>query len=117
VQHRAALVDTLAAATRGQGTADLADLLRAAGVPCAPILDIAAVAAEPQTQASRLLTEIPVRDGAVQRTVLPPLAWDGARVHPNLPAPALNAHAAEILAQAGVTPQEAEALRSAGAIL
>lgn len=111
-RHREPLVASLAVKTRAFTTAALTEKLREAGVPCAPILDIAGVAAEPQTQASGLLTEV-----ESQRTVLPPLAWDAARVQPTAPAPALNAHAAEILAELGLGEDEIEELRASRTIV
>jgi formyl-CoA transferase/CoA:oxalate CoA-transferase len=117
VQHRETLIATLTAETGRHRTAELAELLRAAGVPCAPILDIAAVAAEPQTAASGLVAEIDGGTMSAQRTVLPPLAWDGTRVRPERPAPALNAHADEVLAESGLDPGEIATLRASGALL
>jgi crotonobetainyl-CoA:carnitine CoA-transferase CaiB-like acyl-CoA transferase len=116
VRHRAALVAAVTAETRSRHTTDLTDLLRRAGVPCAPILDIAAVAADDQTQASGLIGEIGDGSALGQRTVLPPLAWDGARVRPERPAPALNAHADEILSEYGLAAGEIATLRASGAL-
>ena len=116
VRHRNALVEEVAAETRSRDTAALTGLLRRAGVPCAPILDIAGVMAEEQTRASGLIAVI--GDGAApgQRTVLPPLAWDGARVRPERPAPALNAHAEEILGESGLAAGDIATLRASGAL-
>lgn len=55
VEHRAQLRTELEGSTRAHTTSALLNLLRDAGVPCAPVQDIAEVAADPQTLASGLL--------------------------------------------------------------
>jgi crotonobetainyl-CoA:carnitine CoA-transferase CaiB-like acyl-CoA transferase len=114
VQHRDALVASIAVKTRALTTDALTERLRSAGVPCAPILGIPGVAAEPQTQASGLITRIGGDEG--QRTVLPPLAWDDARIQPERPAPALDAHRDEVLAELGLAEADIAALRASGTL-
>ncbi|MGH7506222.1 MAG: CaiB/BaiF CoA transferase family protein, partial [Longimicrobiales bacterium] len=97
VRNRAALVPAIAQATRTYATVDLTDTLRAAGVPCAPILDVAGVTAEPQTLASGLLSTLADPDGRAVPTVLPPLMWDGRRQASRRPPPKPDADAAAIL--------------------
>jgi crotonobetainyl-CoA:carnitine CoA-transferase CaiB-like acyl-CoA transferase len=67
----------VAAATSRFGVAELSARLHEAGIPCAPILNIAEVAAEPQTLATKLLAGTG-RAGAVPHVLLP-LQWDGER--------------------------------------
>jgi crotonobetainyl-CoA:carnitine CoA-transferase CaiB-like acyl-CoA transferase len=70
------------------------DRLEAVGVPCAPILTIPEVLAEPQTRATEMLATLPGLDAEVVRL---PLSLDGQR--PPLPgrAPRLGEHTEEIL--------------------
>src|SRR5262249_52860122 len=55
VANRAGLFDALSAVTRALTSEEVLRRLQQAGVPCAPILTLDRVAAEPQTEASRLL--------------------------------------------------------------
>lgn len=70
------------------------DTLEAAGVPCAPILEIPEVLEQPQTLAMDMLAKLPGLDAEVVRL---PMSFDGER--PPLPgrAPRLGEHTAEIL--------------------
>jgi crotonobetainyl-CoA:carnitine CoA-transferase CaiB-like acyl-CoA transferase len=88
VAHRALVDDVVARATRALSVDEAVATLRAAGVPCAPILDIAAVAAEPQTLASGILATAPGEADACPH-VLPPLRWDGRRATLRRDAPRL----------------------------
>jgi formyl-CoA transferase/CoA:oxalate CoA-transferase len=97
VLHRDTLATRIGEATRTRTTQALLDTLRAAGVPCAPILDIAAVAAEPQTHASGLVSAITGEDGVEVPTVLSPLMWDGRRRVAQRPPPRTGEDAASIL--------------------
>lgn len=73
VAHRQQLRETLERATSAVPTVVLLERLRACGVPCAPIQDIAAVAADPQTAASGML------DASDPGAVALPLRRDGVR--------------------------------------
>jgi crotonobetainyl-CoA:carnitine CoA-transferase CaiB-like acyl-CoA transferase len=116
VRNRAALVPAIADRTRTRDTEALTATLRGAGVPCAPILDIAAVAAEPQTAASGLIAHAERADGTTCATVLPPLRWDDARAEPGSAPPRRAEHAATILAELGISDDEAARLRDAGVL-
>jgi crotonobetainyl-CoA:carnitine CoA-transferase CaiB-like acyl-CoA transferase len=116
VRNRDALVPLIAQRTRTLDTDTLTRDLRAAGVPCAPILDVAAVAAEPQTAASGLIAHATRVDGTESTTVLPPLRWDGARARPASAAPRRAEHTDQVLADFGVSADEAARLRAAGAV-
>jgi crotonobetainyl-CoA:carnitine CoA-transferase CaiB-like acyl-CoA transferase len=84
VEHRQLANALVAAATTSHETASLLGRLRDAGVPCAPIQDMAEVAADPQTVASGML----VREEDGGKMALP-LRQDGARYPPRgrVPAP------------------------------
>lgn len=92
VAHRAALQSALEQATRRHTATELLQLLRLAGVPCAPVQDIAAVAADPQTAASDLLHH----DDAGATFGLP-LRFDGRRVPVEGGVPALGEHNADVM--------------------
>lgn len=94
VANRAALNEVIAGATRAFSTAGLMERLRAAGVPCAPIQDIAQVVADPQTAASGMI----VRDGEDVAVPLP-IRWQGERSRPAPPAPAAGEHTGELLSE------------------
>ena len=83
VAARAELDRAVASATAARSTSDLLRVLRAAGVPCAPVLDIAEVCADDQTRACGAL------DG---ERVLPPLTWNGQRPRSAHGVAALGAH-------------------------
>jgi crotonobetainyl-CoA:carnitine CoA-transferase CaiB-like acyl-CoA transferase len=80
-------------------------------VPAAPVQDVGEVARHEQTAALGLLQEV-----GPYTTVAPPLSVDGERVLHRGPAPALGAHTAEVLAEAGYAEDEVAALSAAGAV-
>ncbi|HMM85522.1 CaiB/BaiF CoA-transferase family protein, partial [Azohydromonas sp.] len=88
VRHRDALVAVVQQLLRARGTAAWVDALEAAGVPCAPILDIGQVFADPQVVARGLQR---AAAGATPPTVLNPMRFDGHRPQAARPAPALDA--------------------------
>jgi formyl-CoA transferase/CoA:oxalate CoA-transferase len=92
VAYRDVLRSLIDVATCSHTVAELLELLRAQGVPCAPVQDIAAVAADPQTEASGLLQ----RDGDQLKFALP-LRYDGVRPPTHGTVPAAGEHTAEIV--------------------
>ena len=77
VANRTLVDEAVAAATRMHSTAALESLLRDAGVPCAPVLDVSQVVAEEQTVASGMV--VPEETGTLT-TVASPLMFDGKRL-------------------------------------
>jgi crotonobetainyl-CoA:carnitine CoA-transferase CaiB-like acyl-CoA transferase len=97
VAHRTELNARIAAATRVHRTMALLEHLRAAGVPCAPIQDVAQVAADPQTQASGMLT---AEDG---RAAVPlPIRWNGTRSVAAGAPPGPGEHTRSVLVELGL---------------
>ncbi|MCX7693491.1 CoA transferase [Tepidimonas taiwanensis] len=92
VEHREALVAQIAAWTRTRDTADWVQALDAAGVPCAPINDIAQVMQHPQVQARGLVVP-----GQSDRPpmVAHPVLFDGIRPTAERPPPSLNSDPAQ----------------------
>ena len=116
VRHRRELIDALSALTRAGKAADLLERLRAAGVPCAPILTVDAVLAEPQTHASGMLVSAPHPRIPDYQSVGLPLLWDGARPAVRRVPPLLGEHSADVLTWLGYTLDDVRALRAKGVI-
>ena len=110
---RAALGREVAAAVAGWRCCELIAALRAAGVPHAPINDVAAVRELPALRAQLTTTRLP-GGGSVQ---LPPMAVDlpGARHHLAF-APKYGEHTRALLAEAGLDAAEVAALFDAGVV-
>jgi crotonobetainyl-CoA:carnitine CoA-transferase CaiB-like acyl-CoA transferase len=102
VAHRDELRAELQAVLRTR-TADawLAEL-RARGVPCGPVRDIAAVFADPDVQARSVRTVADSAIGPVPQ-VLSPFRFDGEPTPITQPPPGLGEHTAEVLAHLDTT--------------
>ncbi len=92
VAVREELDRAVARVTSTRTTERLLRELRAVGVPCAPVLDVPGVCADPQTRGS----------GALEGDrVLPPLTWEGRRPRAAGGVPELGADTDNVLAAAG----------------
>jgi crotonobetainyl-CoA:carnitine CoA-transferase CaiB-like acyl-CoA transferase len=111
VERREELAAWLADRLRLEDTEQLLGRLRAAGVPAAPVQDVAQVAAHEQTRALGLLQDL-----GRYATARPPLTVDGERVLHRAPAPRLGEHTAEVLQEAGYSPAEISELAQAGVV-
>jgi len=111
VANRAALTDALSERLRGDTRAAWLEKLAAAGVPAAPVQDIGEVAADPQLAAVGILQRL----GDVT-TLGPAFSVDGTRPAYASPPPALGAHTAEVLGEAGYSDDEVEALAASGVV-
>ncbi len=98
------------------GETDLLDRFREAGVPAAPIRDMAGVLADPQTAASGMLAAVPHPSRADYRTPALPIRWDGARPDPGSAPPPVGGGGRTVLAHAGYSEAEIEALLAGGAV-
>jgi crotonobetainyl-CoA:carnitine CoA-transferase CaiB-like acyl-CoA transferase len=116
VAHREPCVAAIAALTRARKRDDLLATLRAAGVPAAPILDVAAVAAEPHTQASGALVAAPHPRLPDYRGVALPIAWNGRRPDVRRVPPRVGEHTADVLTWLGYTLDDVRTLTAQGVI-
>jgi crotonobetainyl-CoA:carnitine CoA-transferase CaiB-like acyl-CoA transferase len=112
VENRAELIPPLEARFAAENVATWLERLRAAGVPAAPVQNVAEVAESEQTQALGILEEL-----AGFRTVTLPLSVDGERIGYASPPPRLGEHSTAILAEAGYSDEEIAELTVAGVTL
>ena len=112
VRYRSELIDALTAITRRFKTAELVERLRAAGLPCAPILTLDAVAREPQTRESGMLVGAPHPRLPDYRSVALPIEWDGRRPPVRRVPPTLGEHSADVLTALGYTLDDVRGLRA-----
>jgi crotonobetainyl-CoA:carnitine CoA-transferase CaiB-like acyl-CoA transferase len=110
VERRDELAALLAERLRGAPTARWLERLDAAGVPVAPVQDLAEVAAHEHTRALGILQTV-----AGRGLPGPALRVDGERPRHPSPAPLLGEHTAEVLAELGYSAGEIAALAASGA--
>jgi crotonobetainyl-CoA:carnitine CoA-transferase CaiB-like acyl-CoA transferase len=101
VAHRTEVFESLSAVTRRFTSAEVLERLQRAGVPCAPILSLDKVAAEPQTVASGMLVPSKHPRLVDYRAVGLPIRWDGERPPVTRVPPLLGEHTAEVLGELG----------------
>ncbi|MBV1796133.1 CaiB/BaiF CoA-transferase family protein [Siccirubricoccus sp. G192] len=86
IAHRDILLPMLEEVMRSRGSEEWSEMLEAAGIPCSPIHDLAAVAAHPQTRALGIMQPMP---GYALEGVGLPVSFDGTRPPVTSGAPAL----------------------------
>ncbi len=111
VANRATLTELLSNRLGEDTRASWLAKLKAAGVPAAPVNDIGEVAADPQTAAIGIFQRL---DDFT--TLGPAFSVDGERPEYSTPPPALGVHSAEVLAEAGYSEDEVEALADSGVV-
>ena len=115
-RNRAELVSLVSERLLGRDTAEWADLLSAAGVPAAPVANVADVVSATQTEVLGMLQ--PVAHPAIPdlRLTALPLSFERERVAHRLPPPAVGEHTAEVLREAGYDDEAIAELARAGVI-
>jgi crotonobetainyl-CoA:carnitine CoA-transferase CaiB-like acyl-CoA transferase len=107
VENRVALRELLGSRFAAEPTEVWLERLRAAGVPAAPVQDVAAVVAHPQTEALAMLEPR-------LRALGHALSVDGERVRNRTRAPAHGADTRDLLREAGYSSEEVDALVASG---
>jgi crotonobetainyl-CoA:carnitine CoA-transferase CaiB-like acyl-CoA transferase len=113
--HRDALVSALEDRLAAGDVATWRAALEAAGVPCAPVQDLPAVAADEQVVATGLVVEVEHPAGPLAQ-VRAPVRVDGVRPPVARRPPALGEHTEEVLAALGCDADLVAALRTTGAV-
>jgi crotonobetainyl-CoA:carnitine CoA-transferase CaiB-like acyl-CoA transferase len=116
VRNREELASLVSDRLRRRPAAEWLGLLKRAGVPAAPVADVADVATAEQTLALGVLQEI--AHPAIPELQLPalPLSFDRERSTHRSPPPLVGEHTAEILAEVGYSNDEIAALEADGVI-
>jgi crotonobetainyl-CoA:carnitine CoA-transferase CaiB-like acyl-CoA transferase len=92
------------------------DRLTQAGVPCAPVLTRFQVVKAPQVEALKAVIEFDHPKAGRLRQMRNAARFEGTPAAIRRAAPALGEHSAEILAEAGYSPEEIAGLRADGVI-
>ena len=116
VTNRQALAELIGERFRTDTAAAWLERLFAAGVPAAPVQDLAEVAAYEQTEAMELLQPVAHPTVSELRLVRLPLTANGERALHRTAPPALGAHSVDVLREAGYAEEEIERLHASGVI-
>jgi crotonobetainyl-CoA:carnitine CoA-transferase CaiB-like acyl-CoA transferase len=116
VHNRDALSAIIQERFRGDAAAVWLERLTAAGVPAAPVLDVAQVVEHPQTEALALLQALPHPAVPDERLVGLPISVGDERLRHRSPAPSLGQHTADVLREAGYTDEDVERLAATGVV-
>lgn len=114
VRHRSECDAVVGSLSKGWLTAELEDRLAQAGVPAAQLNDISGLVAHPQLSARDRWREVGTEAGPVQ-ALLPPMTFRDVELRMG-DVPGLGAHTDEVLAEAGVTPEQVAGLRRDGVL-
>jgi crotonobetainyl-CoA:carnitine CoA-transferase CaiB-like acyl-CoA transferase len=110
------LVEALSVYFRQRPTAEWLERLEAAGVPAGPVLSIAEMHADPQTQAREMVVEVRHSRLGPVKTIGLPVKFSTTPGGPRRGAPVLGEHTREILREHGYAEADIDALVRDGAV-
>jgi len=116
VSNREELVALLSARLRERDTAEWQERLMAAGVPAAPVANVADVVNAPQTSALEMLQPLAHPHIPDLHLAALPLSFDGERAQHRSPPPLVGQHSAQVLAELGYSVDEITLLATDGVI-
>ena len=117
MKHVNELVAELQKATAKKTAAAWLEILRAADIPCGPINDVAAVAADPQVAYRGMLPKIPHAQKGTWPVANTPFHLSGATTGPAGASPKLGEHTTTLLKELlGLSDDEIDALKKEGVI-
>jgi crotonobetainyl-CoA:carnitine CoA-transferase CaiB-like acyl-CoA transferase len=116
VRNRETLVAILSDVMQEHDTSYWHEAFTRAGVPAAPVADVAGVVSSEQTAALRILQQLP--HPVIPELTLPalPLSFDRDRATHRSPPPGVGEHSADVLREAGYADDEIAALAADGVV-
>ncbi len=116
VANREELVALLSTRLRERDTAEWQERLTAAGVPAAPVADVADVVNAPQTNALEMIQAVAHPQIPDLRLAALPFSFDGERAQHRSSPPLVGEHSAEVLHELGYAESEIAALAEDGVV-
>ena len=117
VKHRDQLTALIEAALSEMNRDDLVDRLRAAGMPCGPVLDVGQVLKDRHVTARGVLTNWDHPEFGPVTQVKTPIAENGVMPEVDCPSPFLGQHTRAVLEELGYSRSEIETLVEQGAAI
>ncbi|KAF0674677.1 CaiB/BaiF CoA transferase family protein [Profundibacterium mesophilum] len=117
MMHLDALVALLEAELTRETTRTWLERMEEAGLPAGPVLDIAQMHSDPQALARQMIVETEHPVAGRVKTIGLPVKFSDTPGAVQAPAPTLGQHSREILAAAGLDPEQIERMIASGAVL
>ena len=114
--HLSELVAALTPHFKTRTTADWLAILEQAGVPAGPVLSVSEMHAHPQTIARNMVPEVTHPVAGTVKTIGLPVKFSATPGAVTRPGPLFGQHTREVLAEAGLSPDQIEALIASGAV-